>query len=572
MTADFKNILVLICILSSGVLFAQRDTTDQGDLDTEKLIIIKPYSPTVNDAVKVKQTPKNESDSTITQKKKIDYEINSFPVASTFTPDKGQATGVGRKAQPDLYNNYAALGVGNYTNVLAQFFSNIELNNGNDLTLGFDHNSSQGGIKDLVFKDEDKYYNTKFDIGYNAEAEKFYWGARAGVLHQQYSWYGVFDDDIEREDVEDIDPKHTYMGLSLGGDLKMKEGVLDKVSLDFNHFSDNFKGSENRMLLNPNLKFELGENNHLINTKITADYLSGNFKPKELDHYDYSWLNVDIHPSMDFNWNDLSLNIGFDLAFANDLENSENEIYIYPKLKGSYQIAGDYFSLYGGIDGGLDQNTYYDLAQENPYLRPALAIVPTHRQFDFYLGAKGKFTDELKYNFRANYTSEEDKPLYSSYYEFAPGDEPYMQNNSFAILYDKIKTFSVFGSLAYDFTDDLNIGISATYHTYSTEVQNKAWNLPNFEGGLVSDYQISEKWVAGLDILYKGDRYDFTLNPSDYSTIDSYFDANLRLDFQLDEQLGFFGHVNNLFAKEYDRWNGYPVQGIQFMVGATYRF
>ena len=90
-----KGLLYFSVFLFSGLLFAQEDD-EEGTIDTERLIIVKPYSPTVSDAFKVKQIPKI-NDSTERKKKNVNYDIFSFPVASTFTPAKGRAAAVASK-------------------------------------------------------------------------------------------------------------------------------------------------------------------------------------------------------------------------------------------------------------------------------------------------------------------------------------------------------------------------------------------------------------------------------------------------------------------------------------------
>ena len=55
--------------------------------------MVKPYTPTISDAFKVKEVPTLDDEETLT-KKEIKYNIFSFPVASTFTPAKGKAAAV----------------------------------------------------------------------------------------------------------------------------------------------------------------------------------------------------------------------------------------------------------------------------------------------------------------------------------------------------------------------------------------------------------------------------------------------------------------------------------------------
>ncbi|MFC5048719.1 hypothetical protein [Aquimarina hainanensis] len=54
----------------------------------------------------------------------------------------------------------------NYTSVLAEFYSNFQLNRSDNMGVYLHHNSSQGGIDDLVL--DDKFYNTFLDLNYTS--------------------------------------------------------------------------------------------------------------------------------------------------------------------------------------------------------------------------------------------------------------------------------------------------------------------------------------------------------------------------------------------------------------------
>ncbi len=93
-------------------MFSQEKSSDT--INTGVIDVVKPYTPTISDAFKVKEVP-SLNDETTQTKKDIKYNIFSFPVASTFTPAKGKAATV-EKAKPiKLFDNYATLGVGSYT-------------------------------------------------------------------------------------------------------------------------------------------------------------------------------------------------------------------------------------------------------------------------------------------------------------------------------------------------------------------------------------------------------------------------------------------------------------------------
>lgn len=579
MQAFIKNIILLSFVFAGGFLWAQKDTTD---IDTQKLIIVTPYSPTVSDAVKIKQKPNLDNEKTELEKKKINYDIYSFPVASTFTPEKGRASGVKRIAQPNLYDSYAALGIGNYTNITAEFYTDLEVGDRQRFTIDLSHLSSQGGVKKIPLKGKDKFFDTQFGMGFKAEADNFYWGAKVGLLHQQYNWYGIMDNIFSDYELKEINPTHNYIGLGLGGNLEMKKGILDKVDLKFQHFRDDFDSAENRIALKPNFRFDVEDNN--LNTEFTIDYLNGKFKDRGLaGDKNYSHLNLGIYPSYNYDYGDLSFTIGFEGFYSSDLENSNSKFYIHPKLKASYHIAEEFLTAYAGIDGNLKQNSYFEFTQDNPYVAPQLWIAPTHTPFDVFVGGKGMLTDELFYDLRAGYKSVKNQPLFHGIIDDYPmSNSGFTYNNSFMILYQDVKSFYFQPNLEYKMNDDLQLGMSMTFANHSvnkrTDIYDfsmKAWNLPSLEARMTGDYKITDQWNVGAALFYVGQREDFKLAPDgSRKTLKAkgYVDANLRVNYQLNDQLGFFLKGHNLFNDNYDIWYNYKSQGIQLMIGASYQF
>ncbi len=55
-------------------------------------------------------------------------------------------------------------------------------------------------------------------------------------------------------------------------------------------------------------------------------------------------------------------------------------------------------------------------------------------------------------------------------------------------------------------------------------------------------------------------------------TLDGYVDANLSFGYRFTDRLSAFVKGSNLFGDNYDKWMNYPVQGIQGLVGVTYKF
>jgi hypothetical protein len=296
----------------------------------------------------------------------------------------------------------------------------------------------------------------------------------------------------------------------------------------------------------------------------------------------YSFFNIGFAPSIKINRDELALKLGGKVVYSIDGEYDQNQFYVYPKISASYRLAGDYFTLYAGANGDLEQNTYYSFAQKNPFLSPTLYISPTNKQYNVYAGAKGKFTEKLAYDVKASYKSEGNKALFThnrsgtTYGEL----ENYEHFNSFFVLYDDIKTIGISGELNYQATEKLALRLGAKYRSFDTENQEEAWNIPNWEASLNADFKISEKWFAGASVFAKGERKDIIYfstenqasNQIGQVSLDAFVDANLRVGYKINSRLSLFVRGNNLIGENYERWYGYPVQGIQAMGGASYQF
>lgn len=62
--------------------------------------------------------------------------------------------------------------------------------------------------------------------------------------------------------------------------------------------------------------------------------------------------------------------------------------------------------FYTGIEGSLNQNSYCDFSNENPFVSPTLAIALTDKQFDLFAGIKGKLSNNVSYSLRSTVQNE----------------------------------------------------------------------------------------------------------------------------------------------------------------------
>lgn len=572
--SSIKNLTVLAIALNTLVFYAQQREKDT--IETDVVNVVKPYTPTISDAFKVKEIPKLD-DSTNTSKKNVKYNIFSIPVASTFTPAKGKAATVDKEKEQKLYDNYASAGFGSYTTVLGEVYLNHALNRSESVGGYLSYLSSGGGIDGLLL--EDHFMKTKLSLNYSSNLRDLSWNVDGGFQYEKYNWYGLPQPFFDSSTANMLDVEHAYYGAHFGGEIDFTDALVKKASMRFRRFGDDQNSGENRFVLNT--EFDVPIQGETINTEVTLDYIGGSFDRNF--YYDeelkYGNINVAFAPSYQLIQDDLTVNFGVALVYLNDTEANRNKFYIYPNFTASYRLVDEILIAYGGIEGGLNQNSYYELANENPFVSPTLLLVPTDQQYDASLGLKGKLSNSMSYNISGHYFAERNKAMFKLNSVLGGATEDYQYGNSYDIVYDNLKTYSIAGELNVDFNRNFKLGIKAEYFGYTTSIQEEPWNLPDIKGNLFLDYQIDDHWFAGAGLYYVGERKDQfyeegSLIPTSPKTmtLDSYFDANAHLGYKINDQLSVYAKANNIVDKQYERWLNYPVQGIQLMAGATFQF
>tara|TARA_R110002050_G_scaffold300276_1_gene468463 strand:- start:33330 stop:35057 length:1728 start_codon:yes stop_codon:yes gene_type:complete len=573
MRKHIKQILLAVITLSVTTVFSQsreNDTINTGVID-----VVKPYTPSISDAFKVKEIPSLEDETTET-KKDIKYNIFSFPVASTFTPAKGKAAVV-EKAKPiKLYDNYATLGVGTYTTILGEVYLNHAISRNESVGGYLSHHSSAGGIEGLSF--DDNFSNSKINVNYASRLRDLSWNVEAGFQHQMYNWYGVPQSMIPQVQTDGIEVDRSFFNAHFGGDVSFEDTYINSGSFFFRRFGDNQGSGENRFIAKATV--DVPVNGEEISTDIKLDYLGGTFDRNYFtdEELNYGNFQVGISPTYQMKEDDLTVNLGVSAYYLNDKESGESKFYIYPNITATYRLVNDVLIAYGGIQGDLIQNSYHGFATENQFVSPTLFITPTDQLYNAYVGLKGKLSSNMSYNVSGRYMADRNKALYKNNDIIANG-ENYTYGNSFGIVYDDLDTFGVAGEINVDVNRNFKLGLKAEYFSYSSDNETEAWNLPDLKTSVFLDYQIDEHWFAGANLFYIGERKDqFFLNDPFIATtpftvtLDSYFDANAHVGYHINDQISVFVKANNIANEGYQRWQNFPVQSIQFLAGATFKF
>jgi len=583
-----KSIIVTIISLIIGQSLWAQEPKDT--LNTEVINVVKPYKPSISDAFKVKDIPNtNDVDE---QKQSIDYQINSVPVASTFTPSKGKAKGVKKKKKERLYDNYISVGFGNYTTPLLEAYVRTFPVDDGEFGVMLKHHSSQGGIKDVLLNDS--FYDSNLDLYFLQSSRAMNWKVNLGAQHQLYNWYGLIKPDNYDETspfnptlLESVDPKQSYLNFALDGKIEYFNSYFTGGTASVRRFSDAYKSSEIRFRTQP--KFELPISTEIIDFELDIDYLNGAFEKQYQtdDAISYNYLNLGLTPNFQILRDYLRINLGVKAYYALDLESSTGSFKLYPNVDISYQLLTEVLTIFAGATGGLHHNTYLDMVQQNPFLSPNLMSVPTDEKYRAFAGLKGKLASNINYLVKGSYADLRNMSFQIQNPTKTDGSalndaKAYELGNSFGVVYDDVKNLSLYGEVAIDFSKEFTFGSSVNYDSYSMASQLEPWNLPNFKATFFTDYH-ADKWTGEAKLFMMGARKDIILPlvvpaiyPFPYEdyivTNNTYLDLNAGISYAFSNRLSAFAKGHNLLTTHYKRFYNYPVQGIQVLGGITYKF
>jgi len=580
-----KYSFVLILIMSIGQVFSQKKPRKKDSI-IEVINVITSYTPTISDAFKINKTPKIILSNT-TSKKKLSYSIFSAPVASTFVPKSGVVKGIDVGKKERLFDNYLALGFGNYTTPFIEFFLHQNRKFETDYGMYLKYTSSENGVKNTFLNNE---FSTLNLSGFYLKQERgFTWKIGGNMYQKQYNWYGLPNISFDNNTVNSIAAKQTYGFYEVESEVVFEDSYFDNIKGALSLFDDKFGSKEVGLSIKPTLKIPLdfiSKDLSELELQTNIDYLQGEFKQNYLNisNIKYSFFNLGIHPVYRINWNKLSIKLGSKIYLTSDIKNSLTDILAYPDLEITYPVITNLINFYAGASGDLHMNSFQNFSEQNPFVSPTLFLTQTNEQYNLFGGINGIISSNISFNVKASYKSDEDHALFvrnnsksNGVFNASTSLLGYEYGNSFNVFYDDISTLSILGEIEVDATKSLSIGANIQTNSYTTTFQQEAWNLPKIEGAIFGKYK-NNNWYANANIFFVGKRIDIQYNGTFPSTIasieslDAFTDINLNGGYHFTDFFSAFIKLNNILGTDYDRYANYNVLGLQSLAGITYKF
>ena len=551
--------------------------------------MVTKYNPKIANAKKINRNPTiallKKSD-----KQQLKYTIFSAPVASTFIPKTGVVKGINVGVKERIYNNYLAAGFGNYMSPYAELYLHKNTRFDTEFGVHAKYNSSEENTRSSLL--DSNFLNFNMRAFFKQEERYFDWTATVEANRNNYNWYGLPEENVfSTEVINAIDEAQNYSAIKLQADLEFHDSYIAYANVAGSYFTDKYKSAETLVNFNTLLNFPLefiNPNLNPISVEAGVEFLKGSFKTNynNSSSIQYNQITAKLIPSYRFTTGNFSLNASLKTFVSLDPENSSTNFFLFPNIYAQTVIYKKYISVYGGLTGNLETNTYQEFTEENPFVSPTLFITQTAETANFFLGFQGTIASNLSYNLKASIIKEEDKPLFLRNNSKSNGTAANINNtpikgyeygNSFQVFYDDVNTTSIFAELEYVFDKNLTFATQFQYHNYTTTNAIEIWNLPNIEGSLTAAYK-KEKWYANLTTFYLGERKDALYNatyPSSLSnvqTLQAFVDVNLNGGYHFNDKFSAFLNLNNVLDTKYQSFANFNTQGFQILGGITYKF
>ena len=591
-----------LALLLSGTLFAQQDSALHRSVTVER-----DFQPVIQAAGKIATKPAVvETKIESSQVHYSDFTAEVTPQA-TFNPLLSQPTRFepGRK-----YNGYIRGALG-HPNTLLDFGYHLD-DTKNSILDVYAHHRAEWGLAALS--------KTKVGLNFTHTYSKcdLYFGLSGGNIF--YHKYGHFYDYSQtfgmwaKNDeaypkpytIGDIDKTSLWTAeVYLGVKANAKQDVQYQVQTGYMLFAKAGAVSEHQLRTKGSFDWHSAE--HHVGAQL---YVQNNFLqlndalgiPNSL--YQKSRHNFRIEPYYAYEGTRLRVHVGvnFDLNIGKGhqiLSKTENVSFApSPHINLEAQIAKQWLTIYADIEGSLGFGSLQSYMEENRYsmihagiIRPCAPYTPVDAELGFHIRPHRDVLIEIHGGYA--YMMYEDFWIATANDTtvFEPLNKPLMAGDFIHDHADNYQRGKIGGQLNYHYQDLVRVNLHGDYYIWKGDTT--VYDRPNWELGLRIDGRINKNWSLYSDNHFAGKRLALATDGEHW--LAPTIDLNLGLQYDMwvgkvknestkgktnnnalrpepQPNLTLFFQLNNWLHRKNEIYYGYRSQGINFLLGATYRF
>lgn len=543
--------LFMISLSTQG--WAQR-----GEIDSQTYEIVKEKSIEFGKANRI--LDKVQPISTRENKTKVGYELidpNLNIASPKLTPSVGISSDEKERLDgPETLNNYIKLGAGNYGRFLGEIFVGARPSEDLAFTAQLKHLSAANGPVDgknsgnatTGLKLGGKYIKSSYKIDATLEYDR-----------RNYYFYGYKPQPenkvINRDSIQQT--LNNY-GFSLGFENTDASVAVDySLKTSLNSLKDRYNASELDWGTKLTTSVPISESFYAL---LDVDA----FVSQRIDQLTYNRNLFRITPTFKYVNDIFSVSFGLNAVNETDSQLNINKTRAFPKVNIDVTpISG--LHIFAGYNGDIVRNTLKSMLSENLWLGPNVLVVNSEKTFDINAGVKGEDGEGLNYEGKVSYAQ------YRNFYSF---NNSMADTSKFSILYDpgKTKILTISGQVGYNVEDLFKTSLKVNYFDYKMDALEEAWHRPDLTVSWFNAFSISKKLFITSDFyILKGIKAK-NFQTGVVTKMPVIADLNIKIDYLLTQNFSAFVGINNILGKQYQRYQYYPQQGLNFIGGLSFSF
>lgn len=540
-----RTVFAGLGVFSVGILHAQKDTTKQGGVD-----IVSSFKPVLREAAKINFNASPPSPDTA--KAKLNYDIPNQNLLFAYQPGtlKPLAMEIDSVSRFDN-SSYIKAGFGS----LRTPFIQAGISFGDGKTAGLNIYAKHVGSDGK--RDFQKFTNTDIKLaGFFKSGNNLEWDASIGMKQHKTYKYGyepqslVFSIDSLKQSFQTISARVAMHNIN-----KTEFGLTYWPEVKIDVFSDNLKNSESNTVLNLPLQKTLGKE-WAVNLGITFDLTRLSPENKmALNNTMYY-----ISPAVLYKTSKINLQAGIRPSWDN------KTFKMFPNVLADITTQDKRFTFQAGWTGYIRKTTYQYLASQNPWLWLPSEFKNTWIE-ERFAGFKGSVGDHFNYAAKVGFNKWNNQPL------FVNDTTTGLGGKSFRVVNEReIKVTNFGGEIGFAIHEKLSLVTGLTFNQYSGLKDNaEAWGLSPLDFKTALRIQIiKDLWLKTDLFAWSGSHYQKKDGSS--GKLAGAADLNAGLEFKIAKNINLWTQFNNIFNKEYQRWNQYPVYGFNFVGGVVFSF
>jgi hypothetical protein len=378
---------------------------------------------------------------------------------------------------------------------------------------------------------------------------------KAGIEARQYYQYG-YDHVAHTFPKDSVSRKYQDFTVAAG----LRNIAVNDLNINYNPnveahvFSRENKINESTLILEAPVEKKFGKS---VSLKVAARADITNFKNKTTAVNTNITNNLfQVAPELVYYSDRFTFHGGVTPSWDNGV------LSVLPNVYGEAQLQHKVFMIQAGWVGRFIKNSFRSLSMINPYMADPAFLMNT-KEVQYYGGIKATLGKHFSFNAKAAFVTYNNMPLFVN--DFNDGKSFFISNES------KMNALQLHGDMSVVSQDKFTLTAALDVNTYTGLKDNaNAWHLIPLQ--LTGSF----RWNAFKQVLLKADVFTFSATPALLKNNTEIklngTDLSAGAEFKINKKFSAWLDFNNILDNKYQRFNNYPVYGLNIIGGIIAHF